>query len=194
MPALSEQELFAGVRRSDERCFARVFDGYYPQILTYCRRLLRLDHLAEEAAEDVFIQLWKARHRLDVEQSGQALLYKIARDVSYNYLRRIAREEKYRAALLAELAGRATAYEEVPTLLHEEERTAVRNMIEELPPRRRAIFKMHFFEGADNGTIASRLSLSPHTVKAQLVKARAYLRTRVTKELGAGVALLLTTL
>ena len=197
LPATIHSAEFAAVRRGDERAFARVFDAYFPQVLTFCRRLLRLDHLAEEAAEDVFIQFWKARHRLDPEQGGQALLFKIARDVSYTYLQRMAREERYRTALLHELAAsRArTQVEGVSAeLLHAEERRAVRAIIDELPPRRRAIFKMHFFAGADNGTIASRLSLSPHTVKAQLVKARAYLRGRVAQSLGTSVAVMVSSI
>lgn len=185
-----EQE-FAGLRRGEERSFRRIFDAYFPRILTYCKRLLRLEHLAEEAAEDVFIQLWHKRRRLEAAGNGQALLYKIARDTSYTYLRRIAREERYRQGLIDQLRREATPAEALPNLLREEESSAIRTMIETLPPRRRQIFKMHFFEGADNGTIAERLSLSPNTVKAQLVKARAYLRGKISQELGPGVVVLL---
>ena len=51
--------------------------------------------------------------------------------------------------------------------------------METLPPQRKAIFKMRYFEGKDNSKIAEQMQISINTVKVQLVKARRHLKQQL---------------
>lgn len=161
-----------------KKSFQRVFEDTYPLIFHYCLKFIRQEALAEEATGDVFIRLWQKRAIIDPHQPIEALLYKIARDTAYNYLKKIASDERLKQVYFEQYPVIETKDGE--TILLAEERSAtVKKIIEALPPRRQEIFKMHYYEGIDNQSIADQLHLSPHTVKAQLVKARHYLRQQL---------------
>jgi RNA polymerase sigma-70 factor (ECF subfamily) len=59
---------------------------YGPMVLRRCRKLLRDDARAEDALQDVFVSLLRARARLD-EAAPSALLLRVATNVCLNRLR-----------------------------------------------------------------------------------------------------------
>ena len=60
--------------------------------------------------------------------------------------------------------------------IEQEKFSMLQKIIETLPPKRLAIFKLRYYEGLDNPTIAKQLKISINTVKVHLAKARLYLK------------------
>lgn len=65
-------------------------------------------------------------------------------------------------------------------MIEEEELAYLRQIVDAMPPKRSQIFKMRYFEGNDNQTIAQQLGISVHTVKVQLARARTQLKNQLS--------------
>ena len=64
-------------------------------------------------------------------------------------------------------------------MIEKEQLEAISKLVETLPPKRKTIFKMRYFEGKDNGTIAEQMHISINTVKVHLMKARHHLKQQI---------------
>lgn len=180
MQTKEEQKLVAGFVAGDHDCFRQLFEMYQGKIYTFCLGLIRRKDLAEEATADVFIQLWKRRSHVDPDRPVSALLHKIARDTAFNYLKKIASDQRL-ATAFAEQYPLITHRDGGQQLIAREQSQLIQQTIELLPPVRRRIFVLHYYQGVGNGMIADLLRISPHTVKSQLVKARHFLRERLAE-------------
>ena len=173
-----ERTYMLALIRGDKEGLNRVFKKHRAPIFHYCLKLLKDRSLAQEATADVFIKIWEKRQIIDPNRSIQPLLYKIARDTAYSYLRKIASEEKLKKNFLENYAPKVQ--QDGEWLYIRKEHTAqVARIIEDLPMERQRIFRMRYFDGKDNPNIARELNLSIHTVKSQLVKARAFVRSEL---------------
>lgn len=166
--------------QGDKKGLIWLLEQYEKPVFHFCMKLLKESAFAEETTADVFISLWNKRKRINTHQSIQPLLYKIARDKAYDYLRKIASnerlKEKFREAYVQ------TDHQDGEWIyLKKEHASQVNHIVEVLPPQRQLIFKMRYFQGKDNPSIARELNLSLHTVKSQLVKARGFVRRELER-------------
>lgn len=137
--------------------------------------------MAEEATADVFITLWKKRSIIDPNLPIQSFLFKIAKDTAYNYLKKIASNARLKQAYLESYPTIDLKNGEV-LFLEKEQLIQVEKVIETLPPKRLEVFKLRYYEGLDNNSIAEQLGISINTVKVHLAKSRLYLKEKITQE------------
>lgn len=182
MPAEQEYRHLKALQRGNQESFHWLYDEYKEVIYYYCLKFIRIENIAEEATADVFITLWKKRLVIDPNRTIAPLLYKIAKDIAYNYLKRIASNERLKQIYLDRYPVIFTKNGE-SLFIEQERREEMHQIISTLPPTRKKIFKMRYYEGKDNQTIAELLNISPNTVKVHLTKARHHLK-RHLKEKG----------
>lgn len=142
------------------------------------RRLIGIDVLAEEATSEVFLTLWKKRSIIQTDGSIQPFLYRIAKFKAYDYLKKIATDKQLQEQFY--LSHSNFNFKSGERLLIEKEQlNAINKLLDTLPPQRKTIFKMRYFEGKDNRTIADQMQISINTVKVHLAKARHYLKQQI---------------
>ena len=175
MPLKEEYRHLSALKNGDQNSFKWVYTKYFQVIFLYCKKLIGIEVLAEEATSEVFVTLWKKRSIINSDQSVQAFLYRIAKFKAYDYLKKIATDKHLQEQFL--LSHNTSNFKSGERLLIEKEQLeAINKLVETLPPQRKAIFKMRYFEGMDNRAIAKQLQISSNTVKVHLVKARQHLR------------------
>lgn len=157
-----------------------LFQQYRKPIFHFCLKLLKDQSLAEEATADVFISIWEKRLSIDTKNTIQPFLYKIARDTAYTYLRKVASNERLKQKFLENYPLTDQQHGEW-IYLQKEHAAEVDHIIDALPSQRQMIFRMRYFDGKDNPSIAKELELSIHTVKSQLVKGRAFVRLELER-------------
>ena len=162
--------------QGNEASFRWLYDRYHGKIYRYCLRLIRLQPLAEEATADVFVAVWKRREYIDPTLPFEPLLYKIAKDTAYNYLKKIATDKRLQDNFIQEVMRGQVDKSGEKILIEKEALLALTEIVEHLPHKRKEIFKLRFYEGLDNPSIAQQLNISVNTVREQLARARAYLR------------------
>jgi RNA polymerase sigma-70 factor (ECF subfamily) len=139
--------------------------------------------VAEEIVQDVMLELWRRREKLDVSGSPQAYLFQSTRNRALNHLRHARVEQRGEPHLAIDEAQRSTADAE---LVEEEIGVALRQAVDELPPRCREVFELSRVHGLKYAEIAQTLGVSVKAVEAQMGKALRTLRERLAKWLPPG--------
>jgi RNA polymerase sigma-70 factor (ECF subfamily) len=133
--------------------------------------------------QEVMLELWRRRDRLDPSGSAQAYLFQATRNRALNHLRHLQVQRKAVPQLAGEEARDATA---PSRLVAQEIHTALRYALEELTPRCREVFELSRVHGLKYGEIAETLGVSVKAVEAQMGKALRVLRERLAPWLPAG--------
>jgi RNA polymerase sigma-70 factor (ECF subfamily) len=153
------------------RQFAAVFTEYYPELVGYLKRYTGDLSTAEDVVQEMFCELWDRREAHRVHSSTRAFLFRSARNAVLNYLTRV---KKITVALSDALSDDLVFQDEMETARRDKMLYA---LIERLPEQRRRIFKLCFFDELKYMEVARQLGISVNTVKTQMGRALAELRS-----------------
>jgi RNA polymerase sigma-70 factor (ECF subfamily) len=145
-----------------------LFNGCYPRLAGWVRRLVDDDDTAHEIASEAFTRLLARWSTLD---NPRSYLYMIATNLVRDHWRKTERE---RRAMRAVTASAATDH--VPSPAQDVD---VRQLIQGLPVRLRNAFLLHYYAGFAVREVAVMLGRPEGTVKADLFAARAKLRASI---------------
>ncbi len=170
----SEMMLVCELKDRNEKAFRRLFDMYYKDIYVYSISLLKSKELAEENVQEVFLKIWLHCENIDTEKSFKAFLFTIARNQAFNSLNKAANDLVLRQEVFYESVS---TVEETDHAVREEYcKKLKKQAINELPPKRKKIFKMSRKHGMSYEEISVELGISINTVKSQMSKALESLR------------------
>ena len=149
--------------------FESVYREHIGRVFAICRRLSGDPALAEELAQDAFVQAWRRLETYTPGTSFSAWLSRVAVNVCLSDRRaRHRRAEHEVAGPGAEAAASALRAPEAGVDLE--------RAIDRLPEAARLVFVLHDVEGFLHGEIAERLGISEGTSKSQLHRARGMLK------------------
>jgi RNA polymerase sigma-70 factor (ECF subfamily) len=169
------------IRAGDESAFRALFDTYADALLDFAFGYVSDAQVSEDIVQEVFVNVWRLRARLDPQLSIKAYLYKAVRNQALKYLRhaKVARRAEGYLQDLYYPAMTSSPEEE----LHQAELTVLLDRtIQQLPERCRTIFLMSRFDGLAYQEIADILDISINTVKTQLGRAFTALRRNLFPE------------
>jgi RNA polymerase sigma-70 factor, ECF subfamily len=181
---VDDPELLARLRAGDRAAFDAIFRAQYAAMVGVAESVVRERAVAEEVAQDVFLELWRRRESLAVQESLRAYLFRSVRNRALNHLRH-GRVQRAAAPFIArDEAAPATA----PARMAEREiDAAVRDAVAALPDPVRQVFEMSRTHHMKYGEIAASLGISVKTVEARMGRALKELRERLARWLpGAG--------
>lgn len=154
----------------DERALRALWSQHAPHIDAVVRRLAGDPDLAEDIAQEVWIQIFRALPSYRGESQFGTWAHRIAVNRTLNALRRTRRLTKIETDI----------DEETVSVEHGGDRAMLRSVIDaaaaQLSPGARTVFLMHDVEGYTHEEIATELGITPGGSKSQLFKARAKLR------------------
>ncbi len=130
--------------------------------------------LAADMAQDIFFKIWINRKSVSKVASFKSYLFRMARNMIYDYYDHTLIEEKYVSKLRQKNNISAELVEE--GLYAHELSLLIDAAIEKMPDRQRQIFTMSRTEGLDNDRIAKELNISKRTVENHITKALSELR------------------
>ena len=162
MPDATEQEIrvHLAARRYGE-AFELVVECFQNKVFRLCCSLLFNEALAEDAAQDVFLRVWRALPAYRGESSVSTWIYSIARNTCMTRLRRET------ARPTVPLAEATQASEE-----RQPGEPDIRGMIARLPEKYRQVLLLFYFEEKSYEEVAAMLNLPMGTVKTHLHRAR----------------------
>lgn len=174
---LSEYDLLLSVKAGQERAFKELYRRFAPKLLAFAKKILSDTFAAEEVVQDTFLSVWNYRDRIDPSAAFQSLLFTIAKNNVLNVLRRRQRQLKnsHQYGLSMEISRNSTE----ENIYLEELHRVTHAVIEQLPPQRKAIFKMSRYEGKSYDEIARSMGISRDTVRLQIIKSLHTIREHV---------------
>lgn len=163
----SDEQLLAAIAGSGDRtAFVALFGRYAGRIKAFLIRSGASETMAEEAAQEVMIQLWRRAGSFDPGKAKAATwIFTIARNKRIDLIRRDARAAQAPDEPTAEVDPAPAA----ETVMADQARDAqVREAIAALPPDQLEVVRRAFFVEQSHSDIAAELDLPLGTVKSRL--------------------------
>jgi RNA polymerase sigma-70 factor (family 1) len=163
MCSLSESNLIKKVRKGDKKAFRVIYDRYHKSLFLIARQFLKDRHMAEDAVQDIFIKLWLTKEGLDPEKSIKSFLFTCLK----NHVLNMIRNQKRRILAAYELKECHHPISNCTEdgMQYSEYRQILKSGIDEMPEKRREIFRLKMNDGLTNDQIAQKLEISINTVK-----------------------------
>tara|TARA_B110000116_G_scaffold3689_1_gene3257 strand:- start:4301 stop:4900 length:600 start_codon:yes stop_codon:yes gene_type:complete len=186
----SEKLLVKQFMQGNEKAFSTLFNTYRDDVYAYSVSMLKTPILAEGIVQDVFLNIWEQKDRLNPNLSFKSYVFTITRNLTFNLISKVANNRKLKEEVFY---TSQKAYSPIEDKIAEAKYEIIKNKaIEQLPPKRRIIFEMSRNKGMSYKEISSELNISVSTVKGQTSKALATIREFLRTH--GDVALLITLL
>jgi len=179
--AAALSEAISATMTDDPEQFADLVREHQAMVFSMACRYLRNRALAEEIAQDVFLQLYR---KLPSLESPDHVLHWL-RWVTAHRLIDHSRHEKRRPQSPLEDAPEPAAapVDNADPLLSE----MLRNLVAELPENARLVMILRYQEDLDPMDIAQALEMPLATVKSHLQRSLALLRDKLSRTKGVGI-------
>jgi RNA polymerase sigma-70 factor (ECF subfamily) len=159
----------------DEAAFKHFFIHHQPKLLTYILKIVKSKEIAEELVADIFVKIWFAREMLNDVENVDAFLHRMAVNKALDFMKMAARERNLRNLLQAHMQNEASTLDQPYEF--KEYRQQIDQCMQLLTRQQQLVISLSREEGLTHDQIATRLQLSPHTVKNHIVTALKQLRT-----------------
>ncbi|PWG80285.1 RNA polymerase sigma factor [Pararcticibacter amylolyticus] len=161
----------------DEAAFRIAYEQFSERVYRLAFRFLKDKEQSEEIVQEVFLNLWLSRCRLDENGNMWLYLYVIAKRLCLNALREIHKSTDLFNRLLSNIKEASNVTEE--EILAADIGRLAEEIVSKLPKQQQLIFRLSRAEGLSHQEIAERLSISPNTVKNHMVEALKTLRAHL---------------
>ena len=158
---------------SDKESFALLVDKYHHQLCLYALHLTNDHDESKDIVQNVFLRLWKQRHRLENVTNIKSFLYSAVYNGFLNYLRDRKNLLDIEKVQISEIDS--IAHSDSEDLINRQLKV-VKKQIEKLPPKCKRVFLLSKQEGLTNIEIADFMGISEKTVENHISKAFRRLR------------------
>jgi RNA polymerase sigma-70 factor (ECF subfamily) len=191
----SEARFLERLRAHDERAFNELVETYEQRVFRLVFRMLGRRDEAEDMAQEVFVQVFKAVTTFRGDSKLSTWIYRIAVNLCKNRIKYLSRRHEGSQQELEPVAERAplsqakgVTFGDVARPDHMVEgyqiEQIVKHCIAEIEPDFREVLVLRDVEDLTYEEIAEITGLADGTVKSRIHRARAMLKTKVEKALG----------
>jgi len=171
---LYERLLVVRAQAGDEGAFVELVERYSPRLRYFLRKLLVATDQAEDALQDVWLDVFRHLPRLADPQALTAWIYRIARDRAFARLRKLRKvEQPLDKTNIVDPA--ATDENDFSA----EDAARIHAALDDLPPEQREVLVLRFLEemsyeqiarvvGCQLGTVRSRIHYGKRALKRAL--------------------------
>ncbi|MGF7079297.1 RNA polymerase sigma-70 factor [Mucilaginibacter sp. UYCu711] len=173
---LTDRELADLLKVGDEAAFRVIYQKYWDKLLVVGGRRLNDVDEAEEAVQDIFLNLWKRRENFRLRVGFDNYFAVALKFEVINRLAKRVRESQRNTAFAATLSEQQKELFEPFDLARLEKQ--LEHTINSLPPKCQLIFRLSRESGIPNKKIATELKISEKTVEKHITHALKILKTR----------------
>ncbi len=165
----SEMDLIKAVQEGDKKAYQKLYQTYIGQVYGLCFRLTSDKSLAEDAAQEVFIQLWRKIGNFKGDSKFSTWLHTVTSNITISYLRK-QRGWVQRMFNIEDSEAMNFSADQGTDLSELEAHVA------RLPERARIVFVLHAIEGYRHEDIADMMKMAVGSSKAQFHRAKQLLK------------------
>ena len=164
----ADRDLVVAAQQGDMRAYRELYEQYVGRVYALCYRLTGERTMAEDATQEVFIQLWNKLGNFNGQSKFTTWLHSVTSNITISYIR------KQKGWF-----QRSFNIEDSPVMSEEAEASidsiSLDNYLVRLPERARHVFVLHAIEGYRHEDIADLLKMAVGTSKAQFHRAKSLL-------------------
>jgi RNA polymerase sigma-70 factor (ECF subfamily) len=174
-----QNSILERVAAGDPRAVQECIKSYGDLVWSLARRFLRNDADAEDAVQDIFIDLWGSAARFDRNVASEvAFVSTIARRRLIDRLRQSTRRPGM-DSLDDEEFGDSRQPVVLPMLEEEADVAVVERVLQGMPPEHCEILSLSLYEGYSHSEIAERLQIPLGTVKTRVRRGLIHVREQL---------------
>jgi RNA polymerase sigma-70 factor (ECF subfamily) len=176
-----EKKNIEKLKKGDIRTLEYIYHMYSLNLVRYAFQFVNDEERAKDVVQEVFYKLWRDRESLHVEVSLEAFLYTCVKNECLNYLKHLKIRRRY-ASVQKRFREMEIRYYENKidrNIRMEELQEKIHKVLDALPDKTRAVFKMSRFENKKNKEIAQELAISLKAVEKHITKALKHLRESI---------------
>jgi RNA polymerase sigma-70 factor (ECF subfamily) len=179
-------QLMLAAQRDDAGAFEALFRKYARQLVSFARQFVGSQARAEELVQDVFLQVYRTRHRYTPQARFATWVYRIAANHCLSEMRRGEYRGRMQPLDATEEGDEPPVQYVDPDartgeaiLLSREAVDRIRTVLAALPPQQRAALWLARAEGFSYDEVADTLGCSLAAVKSLIHRATVTLRDRL---------------
>lgn len=169
-----ENELLIRVSKGDEGAFRQLYDLYRKKIYSIAFKLIRIESVAEDAVQEVFLRLWLHREKLTEINYFTSYLNIVTRNYILNALRKMAHEDAFLRNLVSESKRNK---DEFDVVVFNQLQNLINKAVDRLPPQQKKVYLLSRGENLSHEEIAHQLNISRSTVKGHLISALKFIKS-----------------
>jgi RNA polymerase sigma factor (sigma-70 family) len=176
----TEALILSQIANGNEWAYTQMVGKYWKKVVLHALSFVKAYPVAEELAQDVFIQIWEKREKLEQIQSFDNYLFIVSRNLIISHIRKkLIETASLKEEKLQELFLKPDEQFEL-----EELNTIILEGANLLTDPRKTIFILSRLEGKDTDYISKELGLAKRTIRWHLLEALNFLRTHMNSQYG----------
>lgn len=165
----SDIVLINRLRNGDESALTELYNKFWQSLFVSSYNVLKDRELCEDIIQDIFMNIWHNREKLEINISLKGYMYACARYQVFNQFKK--NKDKIHVELFEDLDKRFQYSTPETELMHEELLDQINSIVEALPEKCQLVYKLSREEQLSHKEIAERLDISTKTVENHITKA-----------------------
>ncbi|MFY0653207.1 MAG: RNA polymerase sigma-70 factor [Cyclobacteriaceae bacterium] len=171
-----EKEIkFDDIKQGNLDAYEELFHLYYPQLVRFAEGILFDPYQAEDVVQNLFLYLWERMDTININTSLKSYLYRSVHNRCLNKIKELQIIDNnhllYQEGLINSGNENSEANPEIERKIEQ--------ALKKLPLKMVEIVKLKYLENKKLKEIAADLNVSENTVKTQLLRAKAKLRSLI---------------
>lgn len=162
------------LRNGDESALTELYNRFWQLLFMSSYNVIKDRELCEDIIQDIFMNIWHNREKLEIHISLKGYMYACARYQVFNHLKK--NKDKIHVELFDDLEKRFQHSTPETEMMHDELVQQINLIIETLPDKCRIVYKLSREEQLSHKEIAERLDISTKTVENHITKALQVIR------------------
>jgi RNA polymerase sigma-70 factor (ECF subfamily) len=177
-----ESELLISIKNGNLEAYTAFYKSYYKKVFVFVLFLSKDKDLAEDLAQETFARLWENRAKLNEEFALKGFVRRIAKNLVNDHFRKKAvRKASQNTALTIEQTAAPFTME---TVYFNELNSLIGKAMDQLPEKKRLIFRLSKYEQLSYKEIAERLKTTPKAIERHMARSTKMVRKYLEEQAG----------
>jgi len=170
---IPEDEIIERLKNDDKKALTLIYNAYWKPLFLSSYNLLKNKELCEEIIQDVFVDLWNNREKIQIKISLNSYLYACTR---YKVFAQFRKQKMIRVELYENLEKRFQHATPETKIMHKELVEQIDAVVKTLPKKCQNVYVLSRDEQLSHKEIAEKLNISTKTVENHIGLALKVLR------------------
>lgn len=185
--SLDESAVLSQVAEGNDVIFTQLVEKHWQKVLQHALSYVKSYPIAEELTQDVFIQIWDKREKLEDVNSFDNYLFIVSRNLIISHIRKkLIETDSLKGEKLQELFLKPDDQYEFKELVE-----IINEGAALLQEPRRSVFLLSRMEGRDTDYISNELGIASRTVRWHLLQSLNFLRNHLHQQYNVDLLLLI---
>ncbi|WP_186755092.1 RNA polymerase sigma factor [Echinicola salinicaeni] len=184
-----EHSLIDSIKNGDREAFTFFYESYYKKVFVFVLFISKDKDLSEDIAQETFARLWEKRDQLKDSYSLKGFVRQIAKNLVNDHFRKLAVRKSFQTEGVMDenILGSVT----LETVYFNELKSVMDKALDQLPEKKRMIFKLSRYENLSYTEIASKLGTTPKAIERHMAKSTHMIKEYLKEHAGYTVPYLI---